>query len=189
MILAAGRGERMRPLTDATPKALLCAGGKTLIERHLENLKRAGIHDAVINHAHLGERIEAALGDGGRYGICIHYSPEAEALETAGGIANALPLLADGPFLVVNADVYCGLEFSGLLRKAGAMLEKPSVPWRLVLVDNPPDSPCPAARSPWRCRHLPLAESDFIGPSCLRFARGARPGSGSCCEAAAWGGR
>ncbi len=142
MILAAGRGERMRPLTDATPKALLCAGGKTLIERHLENLKRAGIHDAVINHAHLGERIEAALGDGGRYGICIHYSPEAEALETAGGIANALPLLADGPFLVVNADVYCGLEFSGLLRKAGAMLEKPSGPLAyLVLVDNPPQHP------------------------------------------------
>lgn len=138
MILAAGRGERMRPLTDVTPKALLCAGGKTLIERHLENLRRAGIEEVVINHAHLGHRIEEALGDGSRYALRIHYSPEREALETAGGIAHALPLLGREIFLVLNADVYCDLEFSGLLTRAQPLLQPPAGALAyLALVDNP----------------------------------------------------
>src|SRR5487761_2798819 len=93
MILAAGRGERMRPLTDHTPKPLLQAGGKPLIVWHIERLVAAGITELVINHAHLGAQIEAALGDGSRFGASIRYSPESRALETAGGISNALPLL------------------------------------------------------------------------------------------------
>ncbi len=106
MILAAGRGERMRPLTDHLPKPLLQAGGKALIEWHLEALARAGFRRVVINHAWLGDRIEAALGDGRRWGLDILYSPEGQALETAGGIAKALPLLGDEPFLVVNGDIF-----------------------------------------------------------------------------------
>ncbi|HJY04971.1 MAG TPA: sugar phosphate nucleotidyltransferase, partial [Bryobacteraceae bacterium] len=93
MILAAGRGERMRPLTDTLPKPLLRVGNKALIEYHLERLARAGFAYIVINHAHLGHMIEAALGNGDRYGVNIHYSSEPVALETAGGIAQALPLL------------------------------------------------------------------------------------------------
>ena len=105
-ILAAGRGERMRPLTDHTPKPLLLAGGKPLIVWHLERLAAAGFRDVVINHAHLGEQIEAALGDGSRWGLHIRYSAEPPgALETAGGIANALPLLGSEAFLVVNGDI------------------------------------------------------------------------------------
>ena len=108
MILAAGRGERMRPLTDHTPKPLLSVGGKPLIFWHLERLAAAGFREVVINHAHLGAQIEAALGDGAQWGVSIRYSPEPEgALETAGGIANALPLLGDVPFLVVNGDIFC----------------------------------------------------------------------------------
>jgi len=113
----------MRPLTDNLPKPLLCAGNKTLIEYHIENLARAGFVDIVINHAYLGKMIETALGDGSRYGVNICYSPETIALETAGGIVRALPLLEsrDGnelveqPFLIVNADIYCELNFSTLL--------------------------------------------------------------------------
>ena len=105
-ILAAGRGERMRPLTDHTPKPLLLAGGKPLIVWHLERLAAAGFREIVINHAHLGAQIEEALGDGSRWGLHIQYSPEPPgALETAGGIATALPLLGDRPFLVANGDV------------------------------------------------------------------------------------
>ena len=111
-ILAAGRGERMRPLTDHTPKPLLMVGGKPLIVWHLERLAAAGYKEVVINHAHLGSQIEAALGDGARWGLHIQYSPEPPgALETAGGIANALPLLGNEPFLVVNGDVYCDIDF------------------------------------------------------------------------------
>lgn len=133
MILAAGRGERMRPLTDATPKPLLLAGGKPLIQWHIEKLAQAGISDLVINHAHLGQQIEDALGDGSQFGVSIRFSPEAEALETAGGIANALPLLGDAPFLVVNGDIYTDYDFSrlpGLQRNMGLDA------W-LVLADNP----------------------------------------------------
>ena len=114
MILAAGRGERMRPLTDHTPKPLLKVGGKPLIVWHIENLAKAGFTEIIINHAHLGEQIEEALGDGKQWGVNIQYSPEKVALETAGGIANALPLLGDAPFLVVNGDVFTGLDFSQL---------------------------------------------------------------------------
>ncbi|WP_154586929.1 nucleotidyltransferase family protein, partial [Bordetella pertussis] len=107
MILAAGRGERMRPLTDTTPKPLLAVGGKPLIVWHIERLVAAGLRDIVINHAWLGQRIVDHLGDGGAYGARLHYSAEAAALETAGGIAQALPLLGDAPFLVINGDIWC----------------------------------------------------------------------------------
>lgn len=138
MILAAGRGERMRPLTDITPKPLLEAGGKPLIVWHIENLARAGIRELVINHAHLGQQIETFLGDGSRYGVSIHYSPETEALETAGGIANALPLLGSDPFLVVNGDVFCDFDYSLLCGEMALMDNKIVC---LVLVDNPPHHP------------------------------------------------
>ncbi len=138
MILAAGRGERMRPLTDITPKPLLEAGGKPLIVWHIENLARAGIRELVINHAHLGMQIETFLGDGSRYGVSIHYSPEAEALETAGGIANALPLLGGDPFVVVNGDVFCDFDYT-LLSKEAAQLDQHVA--CLVLVENPPHHP------------------------------------------------
>jgi len=105
MLLAAGRGERMRPLTDHTPKPLLEVGGKPLIVWHIENLVRAGIRELVINHAHLGAQIEAALGNGSRFGARIQYSPEARALETAGGIANALPLLLPSPACGITSDL------------------------------------------------------------------------------------
>ncbi len=131
-ILAAGRGERMRPLTDHTPKPLLCAGGKPLIVWHLERLAASGFRDVVINHAHLGEQIVAALGDGSRFGLNIRYSPEPPgALETAGGIANALPLLGSEPFLVVNGDVWCDWDF----KRAHALADRHA---HLVFVDNPP---------------------------------------------------
>ena len=133
-ILAAGRGERMRPLTDHTPKPLLCAGGKPLIVWHLERLHACGLREVVINHAHLGEQIEASLGDGSRFGLTIAYSPEPPgALETAGGIAHALDLLGDSPFLVVNGDVWCDWDF----RRALALAERQPLA-HLVFVDNPP---------------------------------------------------
>ncbi|MEN8174310.1 MAG: N-acetylmuramate alpha-1-phosphate uridylyltransferase MurU [Pseudomonadota bacterium] len=113
MLLAAGRGERMRPLTDHTPKPLLAVGGRPLIVHHIERLAGAGIRDLVINHAWLGEQIEAALGDGSRWGVRIRYSPEAQALETGGGIFNALALLGD-PFMVVNGDIWTDIGFDGL---------------------------------------------------------------------------
>ena len=107
MILAAGRGERMRPLTDTCPKPLLKVRGRPLIVWHILNLVRAGITEIVINHAHLGQMIEQALGDGSQYGASLVYSPEETALETAGGIANALHLLGDAPFLALSGDIYC----------------------------------------------------------------------------------
>ncbi len=110
MILAAGRGERLRPLTDTCPKPLLTVGGRALIEWHLLRLARAGLHDVVINHAHLGHLIEETLGDGSRWGLRIRYSPEAQALETAGGIAQALAALGDEPFLVINGDVFADFD-------------------------------------------------------------------------------
>ena len=136
MILAAGRGERMRPLTDHTPKPLLQAGGQPLIVWHIERLVRAGITDLVINHAHLGAQIEQALGNGSRFGANIHYSDEGTALETAGGIAFALPLLGSEPFVVVNGDIYCDYDFSRLLACAERMQHGEDAV-HLVLVDNP----------------------------------------------------
>lgn len=142
MILAAGRGERMRPLTDTTPKALLAAGGKALIQWHVEKLAGAGFRELVINHAHFGARIEKVLGEGSRFGLRIRYSPEREALETAGGIANALWLLGREPFLVVNADVFCELDFASLIRRLRSMVEQPGKTLaHLVLVDNPDHHP------------------------------------------------
>ncbi len=140
MILAAGRGERMRPLTDHTPKPLLPAGGRPLIEWHLEGLARAGLRRVVINHAHLGERLERAIGDGARWGLSIAWSAEGDALETAGGIANALPLLGDEPFLVVNGDVWCDYPFARAHTIAGQMRAASLQAW-CVLVPNPPQHP------------------------------------------------
>ncbi len=136
MILAAGRGERMRPLTDKTPKPLLKVGGKPLIVWHLERLAKAGFKEIVINHAHLGDQIESALGNGAEWGVSIQYSPEKIALETAGGIANALHLLTkDGkerqPFLVVNGDIYTDFDFTSIVLQANKHAH-------LVLVNNPP---------------------------------------------------
>ena len=136
MILAAGRGERMRPLTDNIPKALLAVGGKPLIVRHLEKLAAAGFGQIVINCAHLGGLIEAAVGNGARFGVDIVYSHEAEALETAGGIAYALPLLGDAPFAAVNADVFSNYDYAQLAR-AVERLQRPGPGAHLVLVDNP----------------------------------------------------
>jgi N-acetyl-alpha-D-muramate 1-phosphate uridylyltransferase len=136
MILAAGRGERMRPLTDKMPKPLLKVGGKALIVWHIERLVRSGFKEIVINHAYLGKQIEQALGDGSQWNAQIVYSPEETALETAGGIANALPLLGDAPFLVVNGDVFCEIDFSPLIR----VLNKPNLA-HLILVNNPVQHP------------------------------------------------
>jgi MurNAc alpha-1-phosphate uridylyltransferase len=136
MILAAGRGERMRPLTDHTPKPLLQVGGKPLIVWHIERLVRAGITDLVINHAHLGMQIEQELGDGSQFGATIRYSDEGKALETAGGIAFALHLLGDEPFAVVNGDVYCDCDFAHLFHYAAAFASSEDKA-HLVLVDNP----------------------------------------------------
>ena len=134
MVLAAGRGERMRPLTDAEPKPLLRVGGKRLIEYHLERLARSGFRQIVINTAWLGEQIEAALGDGARFGLAITYSHERpEALETGGGIFNALPLLGSAPFLLVNGDVWTDIDFGALRRDPPQEALA-----HLVLVRNPP---------------------------------------------------
>lgn len=133
MILAAGRGERMRPLTDHTPKPLLQVGGKPLIVWHLEHLANAGFREVVINHAHLGKQIEDALGNGSQWGLSIAYSPETVALETAGGIVKALPLLGDAPFLVVNADIFTDIDFARLRN----VLQGQELA-HLVMIDNPP---------------------------------------------------
>jgi MurNAc alpha-1-phosphate uridylyltransferase len=133
MILAAGRGERLRPLTDRVPKALVEAGGKPLLAWHLERLARAGFGEVVINVSHLADRIIARFGDGAGYGISIAWSREAEALETAGGIAHAAGLLGAAPFLVLNADIWCDLDLARLRGLAlGPRLA------HLVLVPNPP---------------------------------------------------
>ncbi|QXH35411.1 N-acetylmuramate alpha-1-phosphate uridylyltransferase MurU [Pseudomonas muyukensis] len=130
MILAAGKGERMRPLTLHTPKPLVPAAGKPLIEYHLEALARAGITEVVINHAWLGQQIEDHLGDGQRFGLSIRYSPEGEPLETGGGIFKALPLLGEAPFLLVNGDIWTDYDFARLQAPLPGLAH-------LVLVDNP----------------------------------------------------
>ncbi|MCA1978932.1 MAG: nucleotidyltransferase family protein [Thiobacillus sp.] len=140
MILAAGRGERMRPLTDHTPKPLLAVGGKPLIVWHIERLRAAGYTRIVINHAHLGQRIEDALGSGAAFGVTIAYSREISALETAGGIATALPLIENDVFPVVNGDIYCEYDFSRLAEPL-ARLAAGHDRAHLVLVDNPPHHP------------------------------------------------
>ncbi len=136
ILLAAGRGERLRPITDTVPKPLVEVAGKPLIGYHLEALARSGVHDVVVNLSWLGERIRAALGTGARYGMRIHYSEEGPvALETGGGIFQALPLLGPAPFLVVNADVWTDLDFAALAElPAGADAS-------IVLAPNPPHHP------------------------------------------------
>jgi N-acetyl-alpha-D-muramate 1-phosphate uridylyltransferase len=145
MIFAAGRGERMRPLTDHTPKPLLEAGGKPLIVWQIERLAGAGFRTIVINHAWLGDRIEAALGDGSRWGVELRYSPEQEALETAGGIAQALPLLEDGDrgevFAGVAGDVYADFDYTTLHAHAARLTAQPEPGMHLVMVPNPPFHP------------------------------------------------
>lgn len=131
MILAAGRGERLKPLTDETPKPLIKVAGKSLIEYHLHNLAHAGFKEVVINTAWLAEKIHQQLGNGDQYGVTITYSDEGAALETAGGIIHALPLLGNEPFLVINGDIWCDFDFSSLPR-----LEN-SAQAHLVLVNNP----------------------------------------------------
>ncbi|HSD73615.1 MAG TPA: nucleotidyltransferase family protein [Steroidobacteraceae bacterium] len=132
MILAAGRGERMRPLTDAMPKPLLKVGSQTLIERHLLALVAAGVRDIVVNLSWLGERIREALGDGLRWNVAIHYSEEGPVpLETGGGIFRALPRLGPEPFIVVNGDILTDFSFATLRLP-------PDATAHLVLVDNPP---------------------------------------------------
>jgi MurNAc alpha-1-phosphate uridylyltransferase len=139
MILAAGRGERMRPLTDHLPKPLLNVGGKPLIVWHIEKLAAAGLPEIVINHAHLGDKLVEELGDGGKFGVRIQWSPEPPgALETAGGIAQALPLLdpngTNTPFLVINGDVYCDWNVALAGKRAATLVDTQA---HLVLVPNP----------------------------------------------------
>ncbi len=184
MILAAGRGERMRPLTDTCPKPLLPVGGRPLIAWHLERLAQAGITDILVNHAWLGDRIEAALGDGRAYGVRLRYSAESPALETAGGIARALPFFQDRPFLVLNGDIWCDW--------APAQAHGLTAAWptgrlaHLILVDNPdhhPEgdfilgadgrvAPRPDAgdRAPGTQSRAPAADARHIQPSALTFA-------------------
>lgn len=137
MILAAGRGERMRPLTNTLPKPLLSVAGRPLIEWSIASLAHAGFSRIVINHAYLGEKIVDCLGDGSRWGVDILYSAEQSALETAGGIAHAMPVLGDAPFVVVNGDIWTDYDFTALRchgLDAGLLAH-------LVLVDNPPQHP------------------------------------------------
>ncbi|MFT0533651.1 N-acetylmuramate alpha-1-phosphate uridylyltransferase MurU [Castellaniella hirudinis] len=139
MILAAGRGERMRPLTDHCPKPLLPVGGRPLIAWHLQALARAGFQHILINHAWLGEQIEAALGDGSPWGVHLHYSAEPQALETAGGIARALPFFQNQPFLVINGDIWCDWDPAQARQWADQL--SPRSQAHLLLVDNPPQHP------------------------------------------------
>ena len=142
MILAAGRGLRMRPLSDATPKTLLVAGGKPLIAWQIEALARAGYRDIVINAAWLAPQLVAAVGDGDAFGVRIRWSIEPEPLETAGGIATALPLLPAGPALIVSGDIWTDFDYTTLAARADAMARKPAPPRvHLVMVPNPPFHP------------------------------------------------
>lgn len=140
MLLAAGRGARMRPLTDTTPKPLLTVQGKTLIEWHLERLAAANIHEVVINHAWLGEQIEAYLGNGSRWGVNIQYSAETTALETAAGIKKALPLLGSAPFLVVSADIWTDWN-PQVAHYLAQNLTRSAATAHLLLVPNPEHNP------------------------------------------------
>lgn len=139
MILAAGRGERMRPLTDTCPKPLLPVGGHPLIVWHIRRLVRANVRDIVINHAWLGDQITAALGDGQTLGARLHYSAESPALETAGGIAQTLSFFRGEPFLVINGDIWC--DWNPARAHALAARMSGEHPAHLVLVDNPGHHP------------------------------------------------
>lgn len=134
MILAAGLGKRMRPLTDNTPKPLLPCAGKPLIVYHIEALVAAGVTEIVINHAYLGEQIEATLGDGSRFGASISYSPEKEPMNTGAGIANALPLLGDKPFILTNGDIWTDYNYGQLINQSVELAH-------LVMVSSPEHNP------------------------------------------------
>lgn len=138
MLLCAGRGERMRPLTDNCPKPLLKVGDKSLAEMNIEKLVDAGIKDLVVNHAWFGEMVEESLGDGNRYGCNITYSPEEKALETGGGIANAINYLGDAPFIVVNGDIWTDFDFRRLVNIDFDNFESDA---HLVFVENPQHNP------------------------------------------------
>lgn len=140
MILAAGRGSRMRPLTDTIPKPLLSVGGKPLIVWHIERLVTAGISRIIINHAWLGTQIESVLGDGRQFGATLHYSAETTALETAGGIARALWFFQDQPFLVINGDIWCDWNPVWAQYGVRALTEHDALAW-LLLVSNPVHNP------------------------------------------------
>ena len=142
MILAAGRGERMRPLTDERPKPLLKVNGKALIEWHIEALKDAGVKDILINTSWLGDMIPEYLGDGSYWGVNLTFSPDEKALETAGGIRRALELFDEQPFIVVNGDVWSDYDFEPLVTNADELMRKAQA--HLVLVSNP------ASSSAWR---------------------------------------
>lgn len=173
LILAAGFGERMRPLSNVTPKPLLSVGGKRLIEWHLENLARSGVRDVVINTSHLAAQFPEALGDGECYGVGIRYSHEgSEPLETGGGMLHALPLLGDEPFIAVNGDIWSDFDFASLPREPQGMAH-------LVLVDNPAHRPrgdfgitddgrlLPLADSPGAARALTFAGIALYRPQLL----------------------
>lgn len=141
MILAAGRGERMMPLTADTPKPLLKVAGKPLLQHHIERLRDAGLSEIVINHCYLGEQIEAYFGNGSRFDVKITYSPETTALETAGGLRKALAILGDDVFAVVNGDVWCDYPFEKLTNNPHvASLELGKTLAHLILVNNPPQN-------------------------------------------------
>ena len=138
MILAAGRGERMRPLSDTTPKPLLSVHGTPLIAWQLMGLARAGIQEVAINVSHLADRMIDTIGDGARYGVRVRWSREAEPLETAGGIATAMPLLPEGPAIIVSGDIWTTFDYAKLIRVAAAMRNDPSTARvHLVMVPNP----------------------------------------------------
>lgn len=138
IILAAGRGERMRPLTDACPKPLLQVGGRPIIDWQVERLAAGGFGEIVVNHSHLGHLIEEALGDGARFGVRLRYSHEAQALETAGGVAQALPLLGEQPFAVVSGDIHTSFDYATLAARIDAIARDPGrAAAHFVLVDNP----------------------------------------------------
>ena len=180
MILAAGRGERMRPLTDTVPKPLLEVAGRPLIAWQIEALARAGFRDIVINAAHLADRLVAALGDGAALGVRLSWSIEPEALETAGGIATAAPLLPSGPALIVSGDIWTAFDYATLRARATTMASDATLPRvHLVMVPNPPYHPrgdfmlAASATAPGAPATAPgrigMPASDPGAPDCLTF--------------------
>ncbi len=171
MILAAGLGTRMRPLTLTTPKPLLEVGGKPLIVWHIEALKQAGITDIVINAAYLADKLQHALGDGSTWGVNIHWSIETEALETAGGIVQALPMLGSDPFILINGDVWTRIGLQVLIAKAQTMPADAAA--FLCLIDNPSHHPegdfyLQNGQVLWQAQPAVAVRYTFAGLSVLR---------------------